>query len=343
MLATAMMANRIVAKAGEEVIKEEDVRAPDDGNSEPTTSQNLTGNQAEPSASQQSLLEPPGRTLARSGTTSLSVSEPYAPPLAKLRRAAGSSVPAAFGSIRYPTRAVPCKFVHLAPESSALDVVSLMVDTWKIPSPCALIALNPAASQPEGGSVANAMTPHFNLILRRGLADAAHKTSAWVVSCGERSNEGAHLAGGANVYGANLGYDSPFVAVVAGGRMTENLDDIQNGGVHRYGAKRAVKCGSKPGSPHASPKLNPSEGKRGIELDSHHTHLVIVDGEQEAANGLRDRLEYFISSQDVSGDGVQTPKLLLVVGGDASTLDWVRNGLDAADSATLTAVPALII
>ena len=89
--------------------------------------------------------------------------------------------------------------------------------------------------------------------------------------------------------------------------------------------------------------MSPTGGKNGIELDSHHTHLVIVDGEQEAANGLRDRMEYFISSQDVSGDGVQTPKLLLVVGGDASTLDWVCNGLDASDSATLTAVPVLII
>jgi len=202
-----------------------------------------------------------------------------------------------------------------------------------------------------------AMSQGLSLILRRGLADAAHKTNAWVTSCGDRSNEGAQMAGVANVYGTNLGYDSPFIAVVASGRMNEKLDDIQNGGVHRYGAKRAAQRDSPAASPAASPKLSPTGGgssptggglspagaKNGIELDSHHTHLVIVDGEQEAANGLRDRMEYFISSQDVSGDGVQTPKLLLVVGGDASTLDWVRNGLDATDSATLTAVPVLII
>lgn len=327
-----MMANRIVARAREELSKEEDAPAPS------AASLNISRNQEEPIATQRSWLESAGRTLDDQKRPI----DPYAPPLAKLRRAAGSSVSAQFGSIRYPTRAMPCKFVHLAPESSALDVVSLIVDTWKIEAPCALIALNPASSTPGGGSVQNAMSSQLNLILRRGLADAAHKTNAWVVSCGERSNEGAHLAGGANVYGANLGYDSPFIAVVAAGRMNENLDDTQNGGVHRYGAKRAAERGSRPASPLSSPKLA-ALGQNGIELDSHHTHFVIVDGQQEAANSLRDRIEYFISSQDVSGDGVQTPKLLLVVGGDASTLDWVRNGLDAADSATLTAVPVRII
>ena len=48
-------------------------------------------------------------------------------------------------------------------------------------------------------------------------------------------------------------------------------------------------------------------------------------------------------SVQVSGDGIQTPKLLVVIGGDASTLEWVRNGLDDKDPATLTAVPVLVI
>ena len=132
------MANRIVAKP------REDAPAPADGNSEPTESQNLTQNQAEPLVSQRSWLESEseGRTLDDQSRPI----DPWAPPLIKLRRASGSSVSAAFGSIRYPTRSTPWKFVHLAPESSALDVVSLIVDTWKIASPCALIALNPASN-----------------------------------------------------------------------------------------------------------------------------------------------------------------------------------------------------
>ena len=62
-----------------------------------------------------------------------------------------------------------------------------------------------------------------------------------------------------------------------------------------------------------------------------------------ARGGLCAARRYYISSQDVSGDGIQTPKLLLVVGGDAATLQWVRDGLDDKDPATLTAVPALVI
>ena len=41
----------------------------------------------------------------------------------------------------------------------------------------------------------------------------------------------------------------------------------------------------------------------------------MVDGGLEGADGLRDRLEYYISSQDVSGDGIQTPKLIIVING----------------------------
>ena len=50
-----------------------------------------------------------------------------------------------------------------------------------------------------------------------------------------------------------------------------------------------------------------------------------------------------LAPDQVSGDGIQTPKLLIVIGGDASTLEWVRDGLDDKDPATLTAVPVLVI
>ena len=42
-----------------------------------------------------------------------------APPLVKLRRSQSSDVSAAFGSLRFPARTMPAKFVHLAPDSES--------------------------------------------------------------------------------------------------------------------------------------------------------------------------------------------------------------------------------
>ena len=261
---------------------------------------------------------------------------PKTPPLVKLRRSNDSTESAAFGSIRFPSRAMPAKFVHLAPDSEAHVVVSLLVDTWRLVPPCAILALNP----PSAGPLAAAAEAHsqtreaspLNLMLRQRLADVARKTNAWVFSCGERSNQGAQVAGHAKAYGAKLGYtESPYIAVVAAGRMREELinESHRNGKVHRYSAAASVKD-------------EPADALK-VDLDSSHTHFIVVDGPQEGAEGLRDRLEYYLSSQDVSGDGIQTPKLLVVIGGDAATLEWVRNGLDDKDPATLTAVPVLVI
>ena len=97
--------------------------------------------------------------------------------------------------------------------------------------------------------------------------------------------------------------------------------------VHKYRA-------SGPGAPVESSKFD---------LDPSHSHFIIVDGDEAQAADVRERVEYYISSQDLSDDGIQTPKLLIVVSGDASTLEWVRNGLDASDPATLTSVPVVVV
>ncbi len=110
------------------------------------------------------------------------------------------------------------------------------------------------------------------------------------------------------MYGSNLGFDSPFIAVVATGRMREELGGVHNGIVHRYGAKKSssthasnsAQAASKHGgSPHEAIKA---------ELDPQHTHFILVDGPQEGAKGLRNRLEYYLSSQDVPPHGQMCPR-----------------------------------
>lgn len=73
---------------------------------------------------------------------------PNDPPLVKLRRSLASDKSASFGSIRFPARVMPAKFVHLAPDSEPGVVVSLLVDTWKLATPCAVLALSPPSAGP---------------------------------------------------------------------------------------------------------------------------------------------------------------------------------------------------
>ena len=241
------------------------------------------------------------------------------PPLVRLRRSLKSdSDSASFGSIRFPGRVMPAKFVRVASDSRADVLVSLLVDTWRLESPCAVLALNPAATKMANDP---AMSPRLDLILRRGLAEAARQTHGWVFTCGERGSFGAQTAGHAQAYGYNLGIESPFIAVCAGDRMIEDMNEAQNGKVHHYGSGSGLlPPGAKrvPSFPRASQARAAGKAADGLtkqDLDSRHTHFVVVDGGLEGADGLRDRLEYYISSQDVSGDGIQTPKLIIVING----------------------------
>jgi hypothetical protein len=123
---------------------------------------------------------------------------------------------------------------------------------------------------------------HASVRRRRGLAEAAHKTNAWIFTCGERSNLGAQTAGHALAFGANVGYDAPVMAVVASGRMREDMSRVQNGKVHRYG------YGGGGGGDGGGGGAAGGEA----ELDSRHSHFLVTDGAQAGATGLRDRLEY---------------------------------------------------
>jgi hypothetical protein len=163
--------------------------------------------------------------------------------------------------------------------------------------------------------------------MRRGIAEASRKTNGWIFSCGDSNNQGARAAGRAMVYAGNIyGEDSPCIGVLSSERVREvaTLKEKGNGKVHKLPAPVRAESSK-------------------VDLEPQHTHFIMVDGNQQQAEHVRDKLEFFISSQDVSDDGIQTPKLLLVVGGDASTLRWVHSGLDADDPATLTSVPVLVV
>ena len=64
------------------------------------------------------------------------------------------------------------------------------------------------------------------------------------------------------------------------------------------------------------------------------TRRLSTEGRGEACVTFRNRLEKYISDFDISGDEIQTPKVVLVIGGDARAFRIVRDSLDAQDPST---------
>ena len=95
-----------------------------------------------------------------------------------------------FGSIRFPgsRRPVPSKYVRVAcrtaeTNDSMAELIPLFIETWGLPPPCAIISVVSADStMPDNPQELFQTRPH--LVFARGIADAAARTNAWVVTDG---------------------------------------------------------------------------------------------------------------------------------------------------------------
>lgn len=253
-----------------------------------------------------------------------------------------------FGSIRFPsTPAAPAKFVRLAsshnfadPEESALyarHVVNLALTTWKLPPPCAVISI------PEAGVSASKLSVNsrLDLVLRRGIAEAAHRTGAWIFTGGSSSDAAARAAGRAMLNVANEHGDSerlPVIGVLpwAAVQCHEMLATLPNGYCWQYDRARDITKAdtlSELAAHHMEP----------INIDTHHSHFFMVDDKLITAELLRGTIEKYISDTDISKDSIQTPKVVLLIAGDAAAFKHIRDQLDPSDPQTGTAVPVLVL
>ena len=215
-----------------------------------------------------------------------------------------------FGSIRFPSNlsGIPAKFVTVPVvekdekdsddtfaekrRTQADHAVDLMLNTWKLPPPCAMISIPEVREpmEPLGDAT------HLRLVLSRGIAEAVHKTNAWVFTSGLSDDVGAELAGLAQAHGISQipGFRGPMcLGLTASNLLAEQkkLKWMRNGMVHSW-ASDAVFGGDDRGkspSPEASPRL---ESVMHIDdntkdLEPHHTHFLISDGSRAASHDFR--------------------------------------------------------
>ena len=207
-----------------------------------------------------------------------------------------------FGSIRFghgDPRAAPSKFIRISPEAEVCDVIELLLETWKILPPCAMLSC--AHSDPirsgKGDAVQQEKDATLQSVLRRGIAEATHKSKAWIFSSGDAKDVGAVVGGGASMYGRNEldGYHgrpwtSPCIGIApwAELRDREALENLPLGAIHRSvepssSTKSMLK--SVWSAARGTPRRQSDEKKgsaRGadepsgtIDLECHHTHFLL--------------------------------------------------------------------
>ena len=271
---------------------------------------------------------------------------------------------AAIGSIRFDegaTHVPPAKFIRVHPETSPQTIVEAVLDVWQLAPPSAVLTLPPTRSTKRKIK----LPPHVDSVLCRGIAEATQKTQAWLFTGGyAERGVAAQVAGRAVSHGrADFGALATFtcfgIAPWSATRGHEEMDAAgHNGLVHDFTTtprggepKRALGAalGEMPSTMESMLDLTPrgvedkGEGKKGASielpptmgeraLDTHHTHFLLVDdADAERVDEFRKALEKFMTDADLSGDGIPTPMMLLVVSGDASVFKWVRDALDDQD------------
>ena len=169
---------------------------------------------------------------------------------------------AKFGSIRFPdSRSAPSKFVRVddlsedvkeLKDAQTEDVVELLLKTWKMRPPCAMISIPSMSSEAvqragAGGKDGEErlISQQLELVIRRGLAEAVAKTHAWIFTSGDGSSPVDKLVGRAMAYGSTEFPGESFTAI--GVTPWEGLSEhkrvkrLKNGMVYRYGASLVAK------------------------------------------------------------------------------------------------------
>ena len=250
--------------------------------------------------------------------------------------------PAGYGAIRFPASPrPPSRWVRMSSKSNPETIVRLLTETLEFPAPCAVISIVGSelgvADLESSKLCKNGFSEHHELIFRQGLAEAVGKANAWVVTGGGRDGIASTVASALQA----LPVEPPILGILPWENIPvserDQLADARPGQVHLYGSSSAVAGGHRHGSISGRSRRR-STVSAGISmedprnLDPNHSAFLLVDnGSKGDPSGqqldLRHRLETFITSNDLSQDGVRTPTVVLLVGGGLEELRVVERKL----------------
>ena len=143
--------------------------------------------------------------------------------------------------------------------------------------------------------------------------------------------------------------DSPTISLCAHASVQGNEELVggQSGVVHYSGAEA---LSSSPKSRRPLPSSAARDEAAAAPLCRLHSHFLLVDsGSADGQSGerlLRRQVERYLCEHDISGDGVKTPMVLLVINGDVESLQSVIEALEtptSSESSSGSARPVLVM
>jgi len=226
-----------------------------------------------------------------------------------------------YGSLRFPGSRLPlAKWARIDSRQlaahSANDVNNaledLLLNTWRLEPPSAIITVCGPWLREPGAPVFASDKLH---LFKEGLANAVKSTNAWVVTRGLDDGGINSLVGK-----ALEGTGKPCIGFALANVVHEHdtLDKLPVGSVHYYYYK---------------PSKWESERSHGtLALNPYHSHFVFVEDGSNAAPdrvtspavAVRNNLCAHLADKDLSGDAVKTPVVLMMVNGDAVTIEMVK-------------------
>ena len=271
--------------------------------------------------------------------------------------------PVKFGSLKFPaSKQPPAKWACIGPiderrEAEQIECLhDALLKDWQMPKPRVIISIVGSDDDTES----EVLEAQQQLVFRRGLLKAARTTQAWIVTsgtaCGVMAMVGRELK-------TEIGDSEKEIVCLGIGpwdriALRHQMERQPNGTVFSY--QRPLQASSKDAAIRAGPYGARSSGQSDASeeeeeelfLDSNHSHFLLVDDpddeEGSSEMDLRSKLEKRLCTStekdenpkpNVSAAGssfsnsldegkVETPGVVIMVGGDERTLAFVRRSLE---------------
>lgn len=235
------------------------------------------------------------------------------------------------GALRFPGSNRPLsRWARVRPGAEPAVMLRL-ANTWKIPQPTVLISVVGADDHTADLQMSVKVEREF----KKGLLEAVRTTSAWVLTGG--CNKGVTKLVGRSL--KNL--DSAVVIGIAPWGFLHEHEHMARKGpgmiyqvTRREETKKTVRKGDLRADS-TSPKSTSSPEAARAELDSNHTHFYFVDSPEVGMASVgtelatRAAFEAHICRPNDIDEVIAVPMVVVVVGGDITTLHSVLHALEA--------------
>jgi hypothetical protein len=218
---------------------------------------------------------------------------------------------ASFGEVSFissmsQSKRVPqAKFACLADDTDVKSAAHLLTSCWGLRRPSVLLSITGSAQEMK-------LEPHLELLFKRGLAEAARSTDAWVITGGTDTGVMALVGAAIAAHSATGGERMPCIGI-APYRAVMHKEKFHKPGEHG-------------GKVHARWKKMGRNSGFEAGLDPHHTHFLLIDNDKKGSpfgGEIKFRTEL---ERQLSAD-MRIPKVLLVLAGGKGTVETVAESV----------------